>query len=245
MSILTSIKKPSQAQTSASKTSYLLALVIASSSVLTGITATTMTAQAAGLSDLFSSDKGAATSKFLPVDQAFQVTSSSTAHEKGTRLAINFDITPEHYVYKDQIKLTLPNGVTATAFQFSQAPRSIDDPTFGRVPVFDQSNMVATTLLTSTTGKSIDKAAVTIGWQGCAKAGLCYPPEKIKTTVNIAAAPQAGARKAATNPNNPQSTTQDNTNNNTNADTENSATNPAMSAVAEDGTNATPLTAGY
>ncbi|WAI88808.1 Thiol:disulfide interchange protein DsbD [Psychrobacter sp. SC65A.3] len=173
------------------KKSYLLALTIASSSLFAGLTATTMTTQAAGLGDLFSSNQSAGQSKFLSVDKAFQVTSSSKAVKAGTQLSINFDITPEHYVYKNQLKLTLPAGVTAATFTFSQTPVLIDDPTFGKVPVFDQKNMVATTTL-STSGKSIDNAAVVIAWQGCAKAGLCYPPEKIKTTVDIvASAPQA------------------------------------------------------
>ena len=176
------------------KKSYLLALTIASSSLFAGLTATTMTTQAAGLGDLFSSNQSAGQSKFLSVDKAFQVTSSSKAVKAGTQLSINFDITPEHYVYKNQLKLTLPAGVTAAPFTFSQTPVLIDDPTFGKVPVFDQKNMVATTTL-STSGKSIDNAAVVIGWQGCAKAGLCYPPEKIKTTVDIV----ASASKAGVN----------------------------------------------
>jgi len=180
-----------------SKKSYLLALAFTSGSLLTGLMATSMTTQAAGLGDLFGNDQSAAQSKFLPVDQAFQVSTSSKLTTSGTRLAINFDITPEHYVYKNQIKLTLPAGVTAAPFTFSQSPVSIDDPTFGRVPVFDQTNMVATTTLTSASGKSMNNAAVVIGWQGCAKAGLCYPPEKINTTVNIATAAQPLAASAA------------------------------------------------
>ena len=145
-----------------------------------------MPAQAAGLGELFGNNS-AAQSKFLSVDQAFQVTSSSKATSAGTRFSISFDITPGHYVYKNQITLTFPKGVRATPFTFSQSPVSINDPTFGKVPVFTQKSMVATTMLTSTTGKPIKNGAVVIGWQGCAKAGLCYPPEKIKTTVNIAA----------------------------------------------------------
>ncbi|WP_201566107.1 protein-disulfide reductase DsbD domain-containing protein [Psychrobacter immobilis] len=199
MSKKTSITESSS--TSAAK-NHLLAFAIASGSLLAGMTATSMTVQAAGLSDLFSSDKSAAQSKFLPVDQAFQVTSSSKGTTSGTRLAINFDITPEHYVYRDQIKLTLPAGVSAAPFKFSQSPVAIDDPTYGKVAVFDQANMVATTILTSSNGQSVSDAAVTIGWQGCAKAGLCYPPEKIKTTVNIVALQQsaAGTAKNANNP---------------------------------------------
>ena len=179
--------------------SYALALALASTSlvtVATGLSATTTTAQAASLGDLFSNDKSSAQAKFLPVEQAFQVSSSSKADAKGTRLAVNFTITPEHYVYKDQLKLTLPAGITAAPFTFNRKPVLIDDPTFGKVPVFDQATMVATTTLTSATGKSVNDAEVTIGWQGCAKAGLCYPPEKIKTTVNIASTAKQPAATA-------------------------------------------------
>jgi thioredoxin:protein disulfide reductase len=176
-----------------SKQSYLLAIALTSSTLLAGVSAMPMTTQAAGLGDLFGNNQSAAPSKFLPVDEAFQVSSSSTPTKSGTRLAINFDITPKHYVYKDQIKLTLPAGVTAAPFTFSQSPVSVEDPTFGQVPVFDQENMVATTTLSNNSGKRLDNAAVVIGWQGCAKAGLCYPPEKIKTTVDIAATSQQSA----------------------------------------------------
>ena len=220
MSIKTAEKTSSRATIRASKKSSLLAFTIASGSlftgllptgltalVATGVSATSMSTQAAGLGDLFG-NKSAAQPKFLSVDQAFQVSTSSKPANNGTRLAINFDITPEHYVYKDKIKLTLPAGVTAAPFTFSQKPISIDDPTFGRVPVFDQTNMVASTILTNSNGKSLDNAAVTIGWQGCAKAGLCYPPEKINTTVNIAAAtPNSAANSASTSATN--STTND------------------------------------
>lgn len=201
MSIKTREKKSSLTANRSAKKSYLLALALSSSSLFacliptalfaTGLTAVSMTTQAAALGDLFSDNQSADKSKFLPVEQAFQVSSSSKSTPSGTRLAINFDITPGHYVYKNQIKLTLPAGVTAAPLTFSQSPVSINDPTFGQVPVFDQVNMVATTVLTNNSGKKLDNAAVVIGWQGCAKAGLCYPPEKIKTTVNIAAAAQS------------------------------------------------------
>lgn len=204
MSLKTPEKPPSSHKSRSSKKSYLLAFALSSSSLLTGllptglvatgVTVTSTTAQAVSLGDLFGNNKSSAKPKFLPVDQAFQVGSVSKPVATGTQLSINFDITPEHYVYKDKIKLTLPAGVTAAPFTFSQTAVFIDDPTFGRVPVFDQANMVATTTLSSTSGKSVDDAAVVIGWQGCAKAGLCYPPEKINTTVNIAAtSPQTAA----------------------------------------------------
>ena len=222
MSLKSAEKPPALTPNKPSKKSCLLAFALSAGSLLTGLAATGLTAvpvasQAAGLGDLFSSDKSATQPKFLPVDEAFQVSSSSKPVNNGTRLAINFDITPEHYVYKDQIKLTLPAGVSAAPFTFSQKPVSIDDPTFGQVLVFDQANMVASTVLSSSNGKAINNAAVTIGWQGCAKAGLCYPPEKIKTTVNIAAASQSAANSSS-------STTTVSASNNSNVETAQAST---------------------
>ena len=197
MSIKTPAKKVLFNKKATYKKSYALALAL-STSLVFGLSATTATVQAASLGDLFSKDKSAGQAKFLPVEQAFQVNSSHTATAKGTQLAVNFTITPEHYVYKDQLKLTLPAGISAAPFTFNRTPVLIDDPTFGKVPVFDQATMVATTTLISATGKSINNADVTIGWQGCAKAGLCYPPEKIKTTINIATTEQPAIAATAT-----------------------------------------------
>jgi len=163
-----------------------LALTVTSTSLIAALSMTSISVQAAGLSDLFNSSSSSQ-SKFLPVDEAFQVLSSAKATSKGTQLSIIFDITPGHYVYKDKLTVSFPKGVIAAPFIFNQAPVSIDDPTFGQVPVFTQRSIVATTTLTTSSGKGAKNVPIMIGWQGCAKAGLCYPPEKIKTKINIAA----------------------------------------------------------
>ncbi len=167
------------------KKPHVLAMALMSTSLMTGLSMMSMSAQAAGLGELFSNNN-ATQSKFLPVDKAFQVDNISKATSKGTQLLITFDITPGHYVYKDKLTVSFPKGISATPFSFSQSPVAINDPTFGKVPVFTQKNIIATTTLTSNNGKGAKNVPVVIGWQGCAKAGLCYPPEKIKTTVNIA-----------------------------------------------------------
>ncbi|WP_201588653.1 protein-disulfide reductase DsbD N-terminal domain-containing protein [Psychrobacter fozii] len=182
MSIQTSTSAAIEKRTA--NKSYVLAFTVMSASLMAGLSMTSMSAQAAGLGELFNNSN--TKSKFLPVDEAFQVVSSTKATSKGTRLSINFDITPGHYVYKNKLTLNFPKGVSATPFTFSQSPVSIDDPTFGKVPVFTQRNMVATTMLTTKNGKGAKNVPVVIGWQGCATAGLCYPPEKVKTTVDIA-----------------------------------------------------------
>ena len=155
-----------------------------------------VSAQAEGLSDLFSTASNSQKSKFLPVEQAFQVTADTASAKAKATLTINFDITPGHYVYKDKVKLSLPDGVSATPLSFNQSVQSVDDPQFGRVAVFDQRSVIATTTLTNTSAAAVDNAPVTITWQGCAKAGLCYPPEKIKTTVTLAASAKPDASAA-------------------------------------------------
>lgn len=183
-----SIKSPISPSTATSKPrykGYALALTILSTSMLATLSIASISANAAGLNDLFNS--GSAKSKFLPVEEAFQVSTDTKATAKGTRLSLTFDITPGHYIYKNKLALSFPKGVKASSFTFNQAPVSINDPTFGQVPVFTQSRVVATTMLTTSSGKGAKNAPIIIGWQGCAKAGLCYPPEKIKTKVDIAA----------------------------------------------------------
>ena len=161
------------------------AFAIVSASLVAGLSMMSINAQAAGLNDLFGNTS--VKSKFLPVDQAFQVVSNTKTTSKGTWLSISFEITPGHYVYKNKLTLKFPKGMSATPFTFNQAPVSIDDPTFGQVPVFTQRSVVATTTLTTSNGKGAKNAPMIIEWQGCATAGLCYPPEKIKTKVDIAA----------------------------------------------------------
>ena len=80
-----------------SKNLYKLVLTVASTSLVTVLSMTSISAQAAGLNDLFK-NSSSAKSKFLPVDEAFQVVSNTKATSKGTRLSISFEITPGHYV---------------------------------------------------------------------------------------------------------------------------------------------------
>lgn len=131
-------------------------------------------AQSGGLASLFGQSQKP---KFLPVHQAFDVKAS----QDGNVLTVAFRITPEHYVYQDKLSLTLPDGVMMSGWQFSRSPTMMDDPTFGKVAVFEE-DVVASTTLSSQKELS---DTIAIKWQGCAKAGLCYPPETVKTLMHI------------------------------------------------------------
>lgn len=85
-------------------------------------------------------------------------------------LEARFEIAPGHYLYRDRfavatkgLKPTLPGG------QFKQ------DPAFGRVETYSQ--QVAIRLVASRDWPADE--AVTLRYQGCAEAGICYPPQTV------------------------------------------------------------------
>lgn len=156
----------------------LAPLAVAMAVTLGGIA---LPAHGASLSDLFdtanTADTGVKNARPLPVNEAFAI----FPEQKGNQLTLRFDIKNGYYLYRDKIKLVLPDGVSATPLQFNIAPQTVDDPDFGQVPVFDK-NVTATTTLASS--RPFARPDSLVKWQGCAKAGQCYPPDK--TTFNLA-----------------------------------------------------------
>lgn len=153
-------------------------------------------AHGAGLSDLFDSPTASSSQgKILPVEQAFNVTTSI----KGNQLTIQMDITPGHYLYRDKLKLVLPQGVSASELNFNKTAHFVDDPDFGRVAVFDQPQVLATATLTNSQPQAISGEKMTLKWQGCAKAGLCYPPQTQQVALSLAAAKTESTKPSAAN----------------------------------------------
>lgn len=169
--------------------SALLGMILATAAV------DSMPVYANGLASLFGQSSGQP--KFLPVDQAFAVTPTQV----GDELVVKFAITPKHYVYQDRLSLKLPEGVTAGEWQFDKAPSIIDDPTFGVVPVFEE-DVTARVQLSATTDI---QQPIGIRWQGCAKAGLCYPPETTTISMTLMSdAQQSSTIQTATQPSKPE-----------------------------------------
>ncbi len=161
---------------------------------LLAVTSLTMpSAQAISLSEVFGGSDNpslSAKDKPLPVHEAFKV----YTEQKGQVVTIHVDVKAGYYAYRDKLTLQLPDGVTATPLQFSAAPTYVDDPDFGRVPVFEQPFTATTTL---SADQAITSQPATVKWQGCAKVGLCYPPEKTKFVITqLAASTKNGAKKS-------------------------------------------------
>lgn len=111
--------------------------------------------------------------KFLPVDQAFSVLGARCAPPNTDQLCLDFSVTPGHYLYQDKVDLLSGSKKLPIKLNFSRAPKYVDDPLFGPTPVFYQ-DVTAQAPLSTLSAKAIKQ--LNIRWQGCAEAGLCYPP---------------------------------------------------------------------
>jgi thiol:disulfide interchange protein DsbD len=124
--------------------------------------------------------------KFLPVKEAFPY----QINQQGAELSVTWDSADAYYLYRD--KLILKQGKTKfKPKSFSQDGILKHDEVFGEVIVF-YGQVEALFDLTQ-----LDSAqSVTLSHQGCADAGLCYPPQKLELDIDwtaVQAAPASGA----------------------------------------------------
>jgi len=115
-------------------------------------------------------------SKFLPVGEAFPY----QIDQQGDELSIIWDSADEYYLYKKKIHLK-QGKQKFKAGQFSESGILKHDEAFGEVIVFYHQIEARFDL------KQLPPNTPTIlGFQGCADAGLCYPPQKIELDIDWA-----------------------------------------------------------
>jgi thiol:disulfide interchange protein DsbD len=115
---------------------------------------------------------------FLPPDQAFRFTSGA---DGARQVHLSWAITPGYYLYRDRIKIvsTAP-AAQIGAPQFPAGTIKQDDY-FGKQVVYH--NALTTTVPITRADASLHELTLKVTYQGCAEAGLCYPP--ITRTVSI------------------------------------------------------------
>lgn len=111
---------------------------------------------------------------FLPVDQAFVF----DFDQQGSTLFVGWDIAPDYYLYKKKIEI-IAKGANIQVGD-SGSGEIIEDEFFGKTEVFFNSASVISKL-----GNVTEDAVVKVRYQGCAKAGLCYPPEVISIPLSV------------------------------------------------------------
>ncbi len=145
--------------------------------------------ESGGMADLFSDEP-----EFLPVEEAFVFDFS----QNDDSLVISFDIADAYYLYKHQFKLVTKNATLGEP-TFPEGKEK-EDEFFGLTEVYYDS-----VSFTVPIEESVQDGMVKLRYQGCADAGLCYPP-----TTKVIYLEAVGGVEAATQTSQPLSAQQGN-----------------------------------
>lgn len=119
---------------------------------------------------------------FLPVEKAFKYRASV----EGSQLNVHWDIADHYYLYQSRIKAQQSSNIITT--NFVQPPIEKEDEYFGLVNIFKHE------LDISIPFNPLDLMPIKLSFQGCAEAGLCYPP--VNLTIDPATLPATLAADA-------------------------------------------------
>ena len=107
----------------------------------------------------------------LPVDEAFALSATATERDQ---IRVQWKIAPGYYLYRHRTSVKTDPAFNAGALQLPRGDAHHDD-FFGEVETYRQ-QLVGT--LPGKPGSAVSTVSVEVRFQGCADAGVCYPPQK-------------------------------------------------------------------
>jgi thiol:disulfide interchange protein len=129
----------------------------------------------------------------LPVDQAFVLRAQATAAD---RIELRWTIAPGYYLYRHRSKAQiLDNGVAAGALRLPKG-EAHNDEFFGPTETYRGQVLATLPEIVGAGGRTL---RLKVQYQGCADAGVCYPPQTrtLQVTMPAAAASAQGKERAA------------------------------------------------
>lgn len=113
--------------------------------------------------------------EILPADKAF----IPTVSVEGDTIKVDFEIKEGYYLYQNKISVSVLEGGEIGKLQFSDA-KIKNDEFFGKVAIYRHEAHISAPIVHTS-----EVLALEIGFQGCADAGICYPPVKQTHSVII------------------------------------------------------------
>ena len=125
---------------------------------------------------------------FLDPDAAFQTSVDVLTPD---RLLVRWDIADGYYLYRDKLRIRLveADGISLGSFELP-AGETRHDEFFGDVQILHRT--IETRVPLRRAAGEAREIKVELGYQGCAEAGICYPPIKKIFPVALAAVPTDG-----------------------------------------------------
>lgn len=123
--------------------------------------------------------------ELLPVDQAFALTANAPSRD---RIEVQWKVADGYYLYRHRIDVQVDgSGFQAGKLQLPKG-KAYRDEFFGDVETYHEN---LTGVLAGEAAAATDSVALKVKYQGCADAGICYPPQTRRLVVKLPVA--AGA----------------------------------------------------
>ncbi|MGY3570956.1 protein-disulfide reductase DsbD [Vibrio paucivorans] len=103
---------------------------------------------------------------FVPVDQAFPF----NYYQQGDKVYLDWQVKKDYYLYQSRVSITGENLMIGEYQMRDGQP--YEDEFFGKVNIYTEPLLIEVPLIEHQEG-----ANLIVQYQGCAKAGFCYPPE--------------------------------------------------------------------
>src|SRR5215472_4108532 len=130
---------------------------------------------------------------FLQPDQAFRFEALAGGSDQ---VVLNWEIAEGYYLYRARIKVTTSSAAAQLGTPQFPAGQFKTDEYFGRQEIYHHELRVTVPVARAAGGTFSLPLQVT--YQGCAEAGLCYPP--ITQSVNVTLASGSGASLSGPGP---------------------------------------------
>ena len=112
--------------------------------------------------------------EILPVEEVFRL----TAAKSGNEVKLYWQILPGYYLYKHRIKVTSADSLGSLVIREGKAKH---DEFFGDVEAYYE-ELEVTVPLEQKWATEMAFPDLEVEYQGCADAGICYPPRKEKVS---------------------------------------------------------------
>lgn len=117
---------------------------------------------------------------FLPVDEAFRLGSLSTAPD---RVRLVWQIADGYYLYRSRIKIKTDSTAVQIGTIDMPPGQEKNDEFFGKQQIYHHELIATVSLIRA--GNSPLTLPLSVSYQGCAEAGLCFPPVTKTLTLDL------------------------------------------------------------
>ncbi|MGN2672092.1 protein-disulfide reductase DsbD [Aliivibrio fischeri] len=130
--------------------------------------------------------QGSQDSSFVTVNEAFPF----NFMQQGDRVYLDWQVKPDYYLYQQRISVKANGAEIADLVMENGTPHN--DEFFGDVNIYTEPLTITVPLISVS-----DNAELIVRYQGCAKAGFCYPPEIRKIPLSALSAPSSYQNEVA------------------------------------------------